>query len=361
MDPIKSLLESEAITEQMKSEIQEAWDTKIKENRLSVASELREEFASKYEHDKGVMVEAIDSMISEKLSEEMTEFHEDKLQLSEAKARYARAMRENSNLLKKFVSKTLVKEISDLHEDQKGMANKFTILEEFIVDQLANEIAEFQEDKKDLAETKVRLVREAKVHFNKVKKTFVERSAKAVERTVNNGLTSEISQLKEDIEVARKNDFGRKIFEAFSSEYLNSHLSESSETKKLLKVLEAKNKQLDTAKILAVKAKTIAESKDAEVKRLLESKERIAIMNELTTPLSRKQRSIMNDLLESVQTSRLRRQFDKYLPSVIDGHSPAKQKAQITEAKEITGNRNNSSIKPVADHNVVDIKRLAGL
>ena len=30
MDPIKSLLESEAITEQMKSEIQEAWDTKIK-------------------------------------------------------------------------------------------------------------------------------------------------------------------------------------------------------------------------------------------------------------------------------------------------------------------------------------------
>jgi len=129
----------------------------------------------------------------------------------------------------------------------------------------------------------------------------------------------------------------------------------------LLKVLEAKDKQLADAKTLAVKAKTIAESKDAEVKRLLESKERIAIMNELTTPLSRDQRGIMNDLLESVQTSRLRRQFDKYLPSVIDGHSPAKQKAQITEAKEITGNRNNSSIKPVADHNVVDIKRLAGL
>ena len=98
MDPIKSLLESEAITEQMKSEIQEAWDTKIKENRLSVASELREEFASEYEHDKGVMVEAIDSMISEKLSEEMTEFHEDKLQLSEAKARYGQTESENQDI-----------------------------------------------------------------------------------------------------------------------------------------------------------------------------------------------------------------------------------------------------------------------
>ena len=45
------------------------------------------------------------------------------------------------------------------------MANKFKMLEDFVVDSLAKEIAEFQTDKKDLAETKVRLVREAKDHY----------------------------------------------------------------------------------------------------------------------------------------------------------------------------------------------------
>jgi hypothetical protein len=71
----------------------------------------------------------------------------------------------------------------------------------------------------------------------------------------------------------------------------------------------------------------------------------------------------MKDLLESVQTSRLQSAFDKYLPAVIDGKGPAKQKAVLAEAKEVTGNRENKNdIQADAkDHNVIDIKRLAGL
>jgi hypothetical protein len=74
----------------------------------------------------------------------------------------------------------------------------------------------------------------------------------------------------------------------------------------------------------------------------------------------------MTDLLESVQTSRLQSAFDKYLPAVIDGKGPAKQKAVLSEAKEVTGNRDAESQTNVsrtadANDNVVDIKRLAGL
>jgi len=361
MEAIKDLLESDAITEAMASEIQEAFDAKVKENKLAVTAELREEFAKKYEHDKGVMIEAIDAMVSEKLSEEMAEFHEDRKQLAEQKAKYALAMKENANLMSQFVTKTLANEISELHEDQKTMATKFSVLEDFVVEQLASEIAEFQEDKKDLAETKVRLVREAKAHFEKVRKNFIERSATAIENVVSTGLKAEISQLKEDIEAARKNDFGRKIFEAFSSEYMNSHLNEKSETAKLLKLVDAKNKQIAEAKTFVTKAKEIAESKDAEVKRLVEAQKRAKIMSELVSPLSKDQKDIMTDLLETVQTTKLRESFDKYLPSVIDGKSPAKQKAPLTEAKEVTGNREISSDSKQIDTNVVDMKRLAGL
>ena len=71
-------------------------------------------------------------------------------------------MRENPDPMKKFVVESLAKEINELHADQKQMASKFNMLEEFVVEALAKEIAEFNEDKKDVAETKVRLVREAK-------------------------------------------------------------------------------------------------------------------------------------------------------------------------------------------------------
>lgn len=361
MEALRALLESDAISEQMKTEIQETWDAKVLENRRQVTSELREEFAKKYEHDKGVMIEAIDTVVSEKLTEEMAEFVEDRKQLAEAKAKYAVKMREDAKLMKNFVMEKLANEISELHEDQKLTATKFAALEEFVVEQLAKELAEFQEDKKDLAETKVRLVRESKAHFARVKQDFIERSVTALSETVEKGLRSEITQLKEDIEVARMNDFGRKIFEAFAGEYLNSHLNEKSETKKLLKVLEAKDKQLAEARVFATKAKNLAESKDRDVKRLVESREREKVLNDLTGPLNKDQKAIMNDLLESVQTSRLRSSFEKYLPSVIDGNSPAKKKAPLNEGTEITGNRKQEKMTSKADNNVLDIRRLAGL
>ena len=367
LDALKTLFENDVVSEEVRNEIQEAWDAKIKENRQQVTAELREEFAKKYEHDKTTMVDAIDTLVSERLAEEIAEFADDRKQLAEARAKYAVAQRENAQLLKGFVMEQLTKEVNELHEDQKAMAENFGKLEEFVVEALAKEIAEFHEDKKDLAETKVRLVREAKEHFAKVKTNFIERSAKAVSETVDKALKSEIGALKEDIEEARRNDFGRKLFEAFASEYAGSYLNEKSETAKLMKVLKTKDAQLAEAKAFAAKAKQLAEAQSIEKKRLVEAAERKEILNDLIAPLSRDQKEIMADLLESVQTPKLRSAFDKYLPAVIDGNTPAK-KATLTEAKEVTGNREEShtnvSRQADADHfnrNVVDIKRLAGI
>lgn len=362
LDALKTLFENDVVSEEVRAEIENAWEAKIKENKQSVTAELREEFAKKYEHDKSTMVEAIDAMISERLESEIAEFAEDRKQLAEAKAKYAVAQRENADLLKNFVMESLKKEVSELHEDQKVMADKFTMLENFIVDALAKEIAEFHEDKKDLAETKVKLIKEAKNKFAEVKKDFIAKGAAKVSTIVENTLKGEIKGLKEDIEEARKNDFGRKMFEAFAAEYATSHLNEKSETAKLMKVVAAKDKQLAEAKSFAVKAKNLAEAKDTEIKRMAQIAERKAKIDELIAPLSKGQKDIMTDLLESVQTNRLQSAFDKYMPAVIDGKTPAKQKAVITEGTEITGNRKTeTNVSSQADDNVVDIRRLAGL
>ena len=365
LDALKTLFENDVVSEDVRREIEEAWEAKVKENRQVATAELREEFAQKYEHDKSVMIESIDKLLEERLSAEVNEFAEDRKQLAEAKAKFAIAQRENAKLMREFVVKQLGKEVGELHEDQKAMAVKFAQLEEFVVESLAKELAEFYEDKKDLAETKVRLVREAKTKFAEVKKDFIAKSAKAVSETVSKSLKGEITSLKEDIESARRNDFGRKLFEAFASEYANSYLNEKSETAKLLKVIETKEKQIVEAKTLAVKAKKIAESAASEKAALIESAKREKILNDLVAPLGKDQKEIMTDLLESVQTNRLQSAFDKYLPAVIDGKGPAKQKAVLAEAKEVTGNREDISQTNVSskadDENVIAIRRLAGL
>jgi len=361
IDALKTLFENDVVNEEVRAQIEEAWESKVRENKMQVTAELREEFAEKYEHDKETMVEASDKMLDERLAEEISEFQEDRQSLAEARAKYAVAMRENADLMKSFVFDQLGKEVSELHEDQKLMSENFSKLEEFVVEALTKEIAEFYEDKKDLAETKVRLVREAKSHLAKVKSNFIEKSAKLVSETVSKTLNKEINALKEDIEDARRNDFGRKLFESFASEYANSYLNEKSETAKLLKVVNLKDSQVKEAQEAVAQAKAEIEAKEAEISRINEAAEREKLMNSLVEPLSKHQRGIMTDLLESVHTSKLEKAFNKYLPAVIDGQGPAKQKAVLKEGKEVTGNRENTNVSSKADENVVDIRRLAGL
>jgi hypothetical protein len=363
LEALKTLFENNVISEEIKADIENAWQAKITESQQQITQNLREEFAQRYEHDKEVMVEAIDRMLNDRLAEEIAEFVEDRRHLAEQKAKYAVAMRQNVNLVKEFITRQLAAEVRELHEDQVQMAQKFKTLEKFVVEALAQEISEFHTDKKDVAETKVRLVREGREALAQMKSQFVKRAAQIVEHTVEQTLTKEIGQLKEDIESARRNDFGRKLFEAFASEYQSSYLSEKSETAKLLKVIDMKELEVAAAKNAVAEARLISESKEVEIKALKESVERKAIVDELIAPLATSQKAIMTELLESVQTTKLRSNFEKYLPAVIAGEAPQKRKA-LVEAKEITGNKQTNSVsssKSDTDNNIYDIRRLAGI
>ena len=361
LDALKQLFENNVISEEIKADIEASWNRKVQENREIATQQLREEFAQKYEHDKQTMIEAIDQMITDRLSAEIQEFTEDRAQLAEAKARYAVAVREHSEKLNQFVLKSLAKEITELHSDQKVMAENFAKLEGFIVEALAKEIADFYEDKKDLAETKVRLVKEAKEQFAQLKSKFVKQSAELVESVVTKGLKKEIVQLKEDIDQARRNDFGRKLFEAFTAEYQHSYLNEKSETSKLLKVIAEKDQKLAEAQEKISEKQKLVESTQQAIARAEAVAARKEVMSELLSPLSKDQKEIMSELLESVQTAKLRSSFDKYLPAVLSGSTPEKKKA-LVEAKEITGNKEKHSISSANNQGeVIDIRRLAGL
>ena len=361
LDALKGLFENNVISAEIRESIEQAFEGRVNEAREQVAQQLREEFAQKYEHDKNTMIEAVDRMISEQLSAEIVEFADDRRQLAEMKVKLAKEKKQTAKVMKEFVTRQLSIEVRELHEDQVAMASKFGKLEKFVVEALAQEITEFFKDKQDLAETKVRLVREGRNQIKQVKQEFVQRAAKMVESVVTQNLHSEIHALKEDIEAARRQDFGRKLFEAFASEYQASYLNEKSETTKLLKVIDMKDLAMKEAAEAVVKAEQLLESKQVEIRALKESQTRKAIMNELLAPLNSEQKEIMGELMESVKTERLNESFEKYLPSVINGKAPQKKQA-LVEAKEITGNKiSNTNRSSEADANIIDIRKLAGL
>jgi hypothetical protein len=362
LDFVKNLFENNVISEDMVSEIETAWKGKIQENREQVTAQLREEFAQKYEHDKASLTEAVEAMISDRLNAELSELAEDRQGLIEARAKYAKKMKKDSAKLEEFVKESLASELAELHSDRRSVVSNVEALEAFIVESLAKEIAEFHADKQDLAEAKVRLVQESKAKFLQVKKDFIANASQIVEETVTRGLRTEMTQLREDIEAARKNDFGRRIFETFASEYAASLLNENSEVAKLMNSVKEHQQKLDEATAIVAKAKRLVESKDAEIKRLAERQERLAVMGELLGPLSGEKREVMSELLESVQTDKLRSAFNKYIPAVMNGQAAAPSNRVLSEGKEITGNKQERSFgSDQKTAEIVDIRRLAGL
>jgi len=338
----------------VKNSIQEAWDNKIKENKEQVGAELREEFAKRYEHDKSNMIEAIDKMMNEKLSEEITKFVEDRKALAQEKIAYKENVGKHSAKLESFILNKLSEELKELHSDRKGVHENFKKMEEFVVGALAKEIKEFHEDKKGVVETKVKLVAEAKKQMAKMKEAFITRSAKVVESAVNKKLAEELKSLKEDITAAREINFGKKIFEAFASEYQNSYLNEKSETSKLMKVVDETTLKLKDAEKVIEEKQAVIESKEAEARRQKDLMERKEKMAEMLKPLGKDKSEVMSQLLESVSTDKLEASFNKYLPHVMADNAVTKEGAKILS--ESGGDRAQRE-----DADLTNIRKLAGI
>lgn len=321
-----------------------------------------EEFAQRYEHDKTVMVEALDNMVTESLQDELKQIVKEKKALAEDRVKFNQKMTEAADRFDTFMVSKLAEEIKELRKDRKTQAEALGKFEGFVVDALAEEIEEFQTDKKDLAETKVKLVTEAKAKIADLQKAFVKKSAKLVETTVTKNLTKELTQLKEDITASRENDFGRRIFEAVAAEFGSSFYNSNVEVKKLEKALEAQKAIVAESKDDAAKAVRLVESKDRELRAVKDGHKRTKVMQELLQPLNRDKANAMRELLESVETGKLQTAFDKYLPALLnETKKPAEEKKVVTESRsEKTGDKKEVK-QPAEVVEINDIRKLAGI
>lgn len=357
---IDELLSSGALSEEVRSSISEAWETKQTELREEVAAELREEFAERYENDKAQIVEAMDTMIGEVIAKELEEFQADKAKVAEDRVAYRKHMSEHAVVLDEFVMETLRKEINELREDREAQDKNMAQLEGFVLEQLTKELNEFHEDKRSLVEAKVKLIKEGKEAIESTKRKFIESAATKVEGILENTIKKELTTLKEDIQVAKENTFGRKIFETFAAEFMSSYLNEGTEVAKLNKSMNELKAQLDEAN-KAVAEKEVQLTESARKARIEADKaERKTALNEMMAPLSKQQKEIMGALLESTKTADLQNAFNKYLPSVLkEDAKPLKEKKVLSEStKEVTGGK---TAEANVDDNIVNLRKLAGI
>ena len=112
-DAIKPLVDSGIINEDTKQAISEAWESKLNEARDQIRAEIREEFAGRYEHDKGVMVDALDKMVTESLQAEIREFADEKAQLAADRVRFNKRMSESAGKFDQFLVSKLAEEIKE--------------------------------------------------------------------------------------------------------------------------------------------------------------------------------------------------------------------------------------------------------
>jgi hypothetical protein len=362
LDAIKPLLDSGLITEDVSQELNEAWESKLTEAREEVRAELREEFAQRYEHDKSVMVDALDKMVTEGLAAEIAQVQAEKQALAEDRVKFQSKIKESATKFNNFMVTKLAEEIGELRKDRKMHTEGLSKLENFVVHALARELKEFAADKRDVVETKVRLVREARQKLDSLKSRFVKESAEKMSQAVSKHLKAELKQLQEDIQVARENNFGRRIFEAYAAEFGATHLNENAEIRKLYDTLDEKNRKLAEAIKLSQDAKVLVESKEREMRILKESNDRTRTLEDLLAPLNQEKQDVMRNLLESVQTTRLKNAFEKYLPAVLADNKPVKARQVIAESvSEVTGDKSARSPEEEGRSNVIDLKRLAGL
>ena len=292
MDEIlQKLLQSELLSEETKAEISEQWTTSIG----LFKTQVREETAN-----------------------------EVRAQLAE------QWIAERDELVAKvdgFVAEALVKEVTELKAD----IERFRDLEAEYAEKIV-------EEKHKLAEE---VAGELDQLVDKIDAFFEVR------------LAAELEELKEDIDLVKQNEFGRKIFEAFASTFATAHVDEDS-VQSRLQVAEAKLSDLKQA---------LATSEEQRIAIVREAK-----LEKMLANLTGKKREQMEMVLKNVETARLEESYKFFIGRILkEGAAPA---AALTEGTVggkkttvVTGDAplESAAVEPQLNESLAKLQRLAGI
>ena len=268
---LQKLLEAEILSDSTKSELQETFNSKLQEAIEEVKTET--EVAVKAE-----------------LSEQFVSERENLIEALDTK-----------------VTQFLNEEFGELRED----INRFRDLE-----------LEYAEK---LVEAKAQMSNELKGDL----KELVERMDSFLEIRIN----TELKELREDIEINKQNNFGRKIFEAIAAEYRNNYADDD-----------------NLAETLAETEKRLADTEEtlSEAETRLNDIERTNKLSSILSPLTGKHRDVMEAILKNVATEQLEEGYNTFIGRVL--------KEDVMEDDDLVTENHNKNMKSKKDYDMKDMK-----
>lgn len=288
MDEIlKKLLKSELLSEETKAEISEQWSTTVETFKTQVREEVSMEVRS----------ELAEQWISER----------DEL----------------INKIDQFFTEALENEITELKDD----------------------ISRFRDIEAEYAERIVENKHEMAVQLDEELDNLVDKIDAFFEARLN----LELEELKEDLEIAKQNEFGKRIFEAFATTYNKAYVDEDSIQTKLA-ITEAKLE--DAEHQLA----TLEQQKELMIR---ESK-----MDQVLANLSGKKREHMAMVLRNVETERLEESYKYFIGRVLkEDNKTILESEQQNKTTLVTGVKLNEQLSPskTNGNDLANLKRLAGI
>ena len=281
---IQKLLESEFLSEEVKSQVKEKFTEYVQNLRESVETEVRAELAEQWTKDREKLVESIDTTVEKFLNEELTELQEDIARFRDLEAEFA---------------ERVVEEKRQLGEKVKSEMD--TLIEKLDV--------------------------------------FIETQ-----------IAEEFETLREDIEEAKKLNFGSKVFEAFKTEFTKFMEQDEASIAAKAKVLESK---------LADAQSQIAILEEEKI-----GAEREAMLEKVLAPLTGSKRDQMSIILENVSIDNLQDTYNRFIGKVLNESKEAIVEDQKTEVV-VGDNKTEQQTLTESAGEVSDfaqrIKRLAGV
>ena len=274
---------------------------------------------------------------------------------AEISTQWTASVEQYKNTVREEVTLTVRGEIAEQWANERD--SLIENVETFVAKKLEEEIEELRHDIERFRDLEAEYAEKIVEEKHAMAETLSEELDQLVDKMdafFDLRLTEEFKELREDLEIVKQNEFGRKIFEAFATEFNGAHIDEDSIQSKL---------QAAVAKLGDAES-TIAKLEESQAKMVRESK-----LEKILAPLNGKKREQMSFVLQNVETSRLEEAYNHFIGRVLkEEQSPAaSQEAEavqpLVESVVVTGDdaAPAAPAKQVVSEKYSQLRKLAGM
>lgn len=186
-------------------------------------------------------------------------------------------------------------------------------------DFLDSELSELREDIerfRDLEAEHAEKLVEAKGQMADELKSDLKELVEKIDSFLEIRIAAEMEELREDLEVVKQNEFGRRVFEAFSEEFT--------------RFVDADTKEASVGELSKRLEETVSALEDSEKK--LAQLEREKKIKQVLSPLKDRPRDIMEAILKNVDTDQLDSAYKTFIGRVLresDGATSSEKEGAV--------------------------------